>query len=157
MKAGQIPSASKVTNNDDINRFFLNTGHRTVQSQRALQAHSNPWIGHTTFQDQGMFVFEFSPYENDLYWDDVGSLEEMLGLVKDLRRATAEIHCVSDADSDQEVVPFSTDQAIHNVLKGRHQAFTDHMTQFSMDYGNQVRNDYNLFVDAFRNHQFAGI
>lgn len=157
MKVGQVPAASRVTNNDDVNRHFKNHGHRTVLSQRALQAYSDPWIGHTTIDKSGYFVAEFSPYNADLEWDEVNDLEEMLELVAYLGQAVAKIHCVSDTDSDARVVPFSTDQALHEVLAGKEEDFVKKMTDFGLKYGNVVRDDYRLFVDAFRNHQFPGL
>ena len=157
MKVGQTPSASRVTDNEEILSFFKHNGHRTVLSQRALQAHSDPWIGHTVLDGVGQFVAEFSPYTADLEWDDVNRVDEMLELVTFLGQAVAKIHCVSDIDSDEQVVPFSTEEALQNVLKGRENEFVEKMTAFGLDYGNVVRDDYRLFVDAFRNHQFPGL
>lgn len=157
IKVGQVPAASRVTDNGDVHRFFKNHGHRTVLSQRALQAYSDPWIGHTTIGETGYFVAEFSPYNADLEWDDVNDLDDMLELVTYLGQAVAKIHCVSDVDSDEKVVPFSTDQALHDVLSGNEKNFVEKMTTFGMEYGNVVRDDHRLFVDAFRNHQFDGL
>ena len=81
----------------------------------------------------------------------------MLELVSYLGRAVAKIHCVSDEDSDENVIPFSTDKALYNVLKGKENGFAEKMTAFGMEYGNVVRDDYRLFVDAFRNHLFPGL
>ncbi|MDX1939270.1 MAG: DUF2252 domain-containing protein [Saprospiraceae bacterium] len=157
MKIGQTPSASRVTKNDDIRKFFKNNGHRTVLSQRALQAHADPWIGYTEIDGVGQFVSEYSPYNNDLEWGDINSLNDILEVVTSLGQAVAKIHCVSDMDSDTQVVPFSTDQAIYAVLKGKEEAFVNDMTDFGLAYGETVRDDYDLFVDAFRNHLFEGL
>lgn len=81
-------------------------------------------------------------------------MENLLETCNYLGQATAKIHCVSDVDSDQNLVPFSTDFAIHNVLANKTEDFVNHITNFGMQYGNQTRKDYMLFVDAFRNHQF---
>ena len=157
MKVGQEPSASRVTQNDDIRQYFKHNGHRTVLSQRALQAHADPWIGHTELNGEGQFVAEFSPYTSDLEWDDVNKLNDMLELVNYLGQAVAKIHCVSDEDSDEKVVPFSTEEALYNVLQGKEDEFVKKMTAFGLEYGNVVRDDYRLFVDAFRNHLFPGL
>ena len=74
MKVGQVPSANRVTQNDDVHRFFKHHRHRTVLSQRALQAHADPWIGHTVLDEKGQLVSEFSPYTADLDWDDINLL-----------------------------------------------------------------------------------
>jgi uncharacterized protein (DUF2252 family) len=158
MKVGQVPSASRVTKHDEkIRSLFQHHGHRTVLSQRALQAYSDPWIGHTILDGVGQFVSEYSPYTADLEWDDLNKLEDIVQVAGFLGQAVAKIHCVSDVDSDANVVPFSTDNAIHAVLKFRENDFVKNMTDFALAYGNVVRDDYRLFVDAFRNHLFPGL
>jgi hypothetical protein len=72
-------------------------------------------------------------------------------------RAVAKIHCVSDEDSDSTLVPFSTDRAIHEVLSGREEEFVQTMTAFGEGYGDIIRDDHRLFIDAFRNHRFSGL
>jgi hypothetical protein len=74
-----------------------------------------------------------------------------------LGQAIAKIHCVSDDDSDQTLVPFSTEQAIHAVLAGREDEFVEAMVRFGEKYGEIVRHDHRLFVDAFRNHRFPAL
>jgi uncharacterized protein (DUF2252 family) len=157
MKVGQTPSASRVTNNDDIRKFFKHNGHRTVLSQRALQAYSDPWIGFTELNGIGQFVSEYSPYNTDLEWDAVNKPNDIVELVTFLGQAVAKIHCVSDSDSDTKVVPFSVDEAINSVLKSKEDAFVRDLTDFGLAYGEIVRDDYKLFVDAFRNHLFDGL
>ena len=157
MKVGQTPSASRVTKNERVLNYFKNNGHRTVLSQRALQAHADPWIGYTTLDGIGQFVAEYSPYTTDLEWDDINKFSDIMELVGYLGQAVAKIHCVSDLDSDEEVVPYYTDKAIYAMIKGRRSSFIEHLTDFSMKYGNVVRDDYRLFVDAFRNHMFEGL
>lgn len=157
MKVGQTPSASRIVPNPDIREKFLHNGHRTVLSQRALQAHTDPWIGHTEIDGVGQFVCEYSPYNADLNWDDINKLDDIVDMASYLGQAVAKIHCVSDADSDASVVPFSVDQAIHNAIKGREAEFAGSLTEFGLTYGNIVRDDYRLFVDAFRNHAFPNL
>ena len=61
---------------------------------------------------------------------------------------------MSDEDSDQTLINYSTESAISQVLDGNETAFVNYITDFSVQYGAAVRNDYTLFVDAFRNKQF---
>jgi hypothetical protein len=104
-----------------------------------------------------MFIAELSPYGVDLDWENLNQLDEMLPLITCLGRAAAKIHCVSDVDSDQTLVPFSTEEAIHNVIAGREDEFVQEMVEFGESYGAVVRGDHQLFVEAFRNHLFADI
>lgn len=157
MKQGQTPSASRVVTDEALHQYFKHNGHRTVLSQRALQAYSDPWLGYTDLNGEGRVVAEISPYNADLEWEDINIMSDILELVAFLGQAVAKIHCVSDEDSDQTLVPFSTDEAIHSVLKGQEDNFVQHLMEFGQRYGAQVREDYYLFVDAFRNHQFPGL
>ena len=157
MKQALTAAPSRAVADQNIHGYFLHDGHRTVLSQRALQAYADPWLGHTTLDGQGRLVAEISPYTNDLSWGDLNSLDEILELLGYMGRAVAKIHCVSDDDSDHTLVPFSIEEAIATGLAGREDAFVEAMIDFGHAYGDIVRDDYRLFVDAFRNHQFPGL
>lgn len=157
MKLALPAAPSRFVEDPRIGDYFQHDGHRTAVSQRALQAHADPLLGYTTMGGQGMFIAEHSPYVADLEWEDINQLDEMLTLITYLGRATAKIHCVSDLDCDDTLVPFSTEQAIQDVISGREEEFVQAMVEFAEAYALVVRDDHRLFVDAFRNHLFAGI
>ena len=157
MKRAQPAAPSRAVQDERISKYFLHNGHRTVLSQRALQAYADPWLGYTTLDGIGQFVTEVSPYSADLEWEDINALPDILEVLEYLGQAIAKIHCVSDSDSDHTLVPFSVDQAINDVLKGREEKFAKTLVEFGEKYGQVVRNDYALFVDAFRNHRFPGL
>lgn len=157
MKPALSAAPSQAITDPNIKNYFLHDAHRTVISQRALQAHADPWLGYTTLNDVGHLVDEASPYKEDLDWENINTLEEILEVLGYLGQAIAKIHCVSDDDSDQTLVPFSTEQAIHAVLAGREDEFVEAMVRFGEKYGEIVRHDHRLFVDAFRNHRFPAL
>ncbi len=157
MKQGQVAAPSRVVTDPEISSYFQHNGHRTVISQRALQAHSDPWLGYTRLDGVGMLVDEVSPYENDLEWDTINTFDEISEVLNYLGQATAKIHCVSDVDSDHTLVPFSTEQAINNVLHNREDQFVRSIIHFGETYGAIVRDDHRLFVDAFRNRRIPGL
>jgi uncharacterized protein (DUF2252 family) len=157
MKQAQTASPSRVIDDPNIKGYFQHDGHRTVLSQRALQAYADPWLGYTTLDGAGQLVAEASPYVGDLDWTDINDMDDILELLTYLGQAVAKVHCVSDVDSDLTLVPFSTDKALHGVLAGREEEFVTSMLLFAEGYGEVVRDDYRYFVDAFRNHQIAGL
>ncbi len=157
MKQAQVASPSRVVIDPHIQSYFKHNGHRTVISQRALQAYADPWLGYTSLFGVGQLVAEVSPYTADLEWDDINEIDDILQLLNYLGQAVAKIHCISDVDSDQTLVPFSTDEAIHEVLKGHEDDFVQTMVDFGQSYGEIVRSDYGLFIDAFRNHLIPGM
>ena len=157
MKQGNVAAPSRVVRDERIAGAFEHHGHRTAVSQRALQAHADPWLGWTSMHGTGWVVKELSPYEADLDWDAVSEPDEMLPLVASLGEATAKVHCVSDASSDHQLVPFQTEEAIMAAVDGNEQAFVDDLAAFGAAYGAQARDDHRLFVDAFRNGLLKGL
>jgi uncharacterized protein (DUF2252 family) len=157
MKQGNHPAASQVVKDRRIRGFFEHDGHRTVVSQRALQAHTDPFLGWTTIDDTGFVVAELSPYEADLDWSDITEPDEMAPLLEDLGRATAKVHCASDEDSDEELVGFQTEEAVLEVIGDHEDEFVEDLVEFAMSYAGTVRRDHALFVDAFRAGEIAGL
>ena len=155
VKQGNVASPSRVVHDERVESWFTHHGHRTAVSQRALQAHADPFVGWTQLpgtggETRGFVVSEVSPYEADLRWDDVNEPEEMRGLVESLGRATAKIHCVADTESEHDLVPVNVEDSVTHVLDGRTDALVEHLVGFAHDYSARTRADHRLFVDAFR-------
>ena len=123
MKQGNVAAASRVVDDEAVNSYFEHQGHRTAVSQRALQAHADPWLGWCSLRGVGQVVAEVSPYEEDIDWDQVSDLDEVFPLLEYLGAATAKVHCVSDAGSEQTLVDFQTEEAIMSVVEGREDDF----------------------------------
>jgi uncharacterized protein (DUF2252 family) len=157
MKQGNVAAPSRVVEDPSVTGYFEHQGHRTAVSQRALQAHADPWLGWTELGGVGQVVAEISPYEADLDWGSLTEADEILPLLCDLGRATAKVHCVSDAGSDQTLVTFQTEEAIAHVVSGREDEFIDDLANFGAAYGSLARDDYRRFVDAFRNGEIPGV
>jgi uncharacterized protein (DUF2252 family) len=153
MKQSTVAAPSRVVRDNRIRDYFQNEGHRTVVSQRALQAYSDPWLGYTELDGAGQLVAEVGPYANDLDWSDINDIDAMRDLLGFLGRAVAKIHCVSDTDSDQTLIDTSTDQAISQALAGREDEFVTSLVAFGQHYGDVARTDHQIFIDAFRNHR----
>ncbi len=156
MKQGNIPAPSRIVDEPRIRGYFRNEGHRTAVSQRALQAHADPWLGHTEIGGVGFVVTELSPYASDLDWSELTEPAEMAPVLDFLGRATAKMHCVSDSDSEQTLVDFQSEEAIAGVITDEDD-FVETLTTFAMSYAEQTRADHRLFVDAFRGGEIPGI
>ena len=154
MKQGNIPAARRIVDHERADAFFENEGHRTVVSQRELQVHTDPFLGWTTVDKVGYVVAEVSPYEADLDWHEITEPEQIEPVVELLGRATAKIHCVSDEDSDQDLVDFQTEDAIIEAIDEDPDRFVDELVDFGIDYAARTRKDHSLFVDAFREGAF---
>jgi uncharacterized protein (DUF2252 family) len=156
MKQGNVAAPSRVVDDPAVEGAFHHHGHRTALSQRALQAHADPWLGWCELDGVGQVVQEVSPYVADLDWDGVHEPEVILDLVTDLGRATAKVHCVSDATSES-LVDFQTEEAIRHAVGDRDDELAADLAAFGTAYGALARDDHRRFVDAFRNGQIPGL
>ena len=150
MKQANIPAVSRFVDTSEVDAYFEDEGHRTSVSQRALQVHTDPLLGHTAVGGVGYVVSEVSPYEVDLDWGEINEPADMRDVVDLLGRATAKIHCASDEDSQQDLVDFDVEAAIAKSVQGRRNEFVQWLCDWGIDYAVRVREDHALFVDAFR-------
>jgi uncharacterized protein (DUF2252 family) len=157
MKQGNVAAPSRVVHDDEVHKYFKHHGHRTAISQRALQAHADPLLGYTGIDEIGYVVAELSPYEADLDWSELTEPDELAEVIEQLGRAVAKVHCVGDADSDQELVNFQTEDAIAAVIDDRDDEFADDMVSFGLSYAGTVRDDHRHFVEAFREGRIPGV
>jgi uncharacterized protein (DUF2252 family) len=157
MKQGNVAAPSRVVDDEAVHKYFKNQGHRTAVSQRALQAYADPLLGHTEIDGVGFVVAELSPYESDLDWSELTEPDELTEVIEQLGRAVAKVHCVGDADSDQELVGFQTEDAIAEMIGDRTDEFVDEIVEFGLTYAATVREDHRHFVEAFREGRIRGV
>jgi len=158
MKQGNVAAPSRIVDDAGAREAFQHQGHRTAVSQRALQAHADPWLGWTQIEGTGYVVKEFSPYEADLDWSGLTEPEQMQEVVDQLGRATAKVHCVSDVDDESTpMVDFQTEEAVAAAVAGREDDLVADLVAFSHEYAARVREDHGHFVDAFREGALPGL
>ncbi|GGT95377.1 DUF2252 domain-containing protein [Streptomyces violascens] len=158
IKQAQTPAVSRHITDPAVRGYFEHEGHRTVISQRALQAAADPWLGWTELDGAGQLVAEVSPYAVDLDWSDIDDPDEIAAVVADLGRATATMHAAADDESGHsELVPFSTERAIDAAIAADEEGFGDLLVDFAHSYGARARADHQIFVDLFRNGRIPGL
>ncbi|MCK2219617.1 DUF2252 domain-containing protein [Actinomadura sp. ATCC 31491] len=157
MKQAAAPAVARYVTDEKVASYFLHQGHRTAESQRALQAYADPWLGYTTLNGTGQLVAEVSPYSADLNWDEVNEPGELRSIMRDLGRAVARMHSVADDESSHDLVDFSTEEAIVGVIGGDRAGFAAMLVEFAHRYGAQARGDHQRFVDLFRNGGLPGV
>ncbi|MEV6807184.1 DUF2252 domain-containing protein [Streptomyces sp. NPDC051132] len=157
IKQAQTPAVSRHLTDPAVAGYFQHEGHRTVISQRALQAHADPWLGWTELDGAGQLVAEVSPYAVDLGWDDIDDPAEIAAVVADLGRATAAMHAAADDTSGESLVPFSTERAIDAAIAADEEGFAPLLVDFAHGYGARARADHRIFVDLFRNGRIPGL
>ncbi|MGW0809406.1 DUF2252 domain-containing protein [Nonomuraea sp. NPDC002799] len=157
MKQAAVPAVARHVTDEKVVSYFRHQGHRTAESQRALQAYADPWLGYTTLDGVGQLVAEVSPYSADLNWDEVNEPDELRSIVQDLGRAVARMHSVADDESSHDLVDFSTEEAIVAVIGDDRSGFIAMLVDFAHRYGAQTREDHQKFVDLFRNGRLPGV
>jgi uncharacterized protein (DUF2252 family) len=157
MKQAQVPAVARYVGDQAVRDYFQHQGHRTAESQRALQAHADPWLGFTELAGVGQLVAEVSPYAADLDWSDLNEPAELAGVIGDLGRAVARMHSVADDESSHDLVDYSTEEAIVAAVDVDEPGFVDHLVDFAHAYGVCAREDHQIFVDLFRNGRFPGL
>lgn len=157
MKQGQTPAVSRHITDPAVRGYFRHEGHRTVISQRALQAHADPYLGWAELDGVGQLVAEVSPYAVDLDWSDLDDPAQIEAVVADLGRATAGMHAAADDESGHSLVPFSTEDAIDKAIAADEDGFPETLVDFAHAYGARARADHQIFVDLFRNGRIPGL
>lgn len=157
MKQAQTPAVSRYIGDARVRGYFQHQGHRTAESQRALQAAADAWLGFTELGGVGQLVAEVSPYAADLDWSDVNEPDELVSVVRELGRAVARMHSVADDESSHDLVDFSTEESIVAEVAKDEEGFVANLTEFAHRYGAQARADHQLFVDLFRNGRLPGV
>lgn len=157
LKQAQTPAVSRHVTDAAVREYFRHEGHRTVISQRALQAHADPWLGWTELDGAGQLVAEVSPYAVDLDWSDIDDPQDIAATVADLGRATATMHAAADDSSGHSLVPFSTERAIDAAIAADEEGFAELLVDFAHTYGARARADHQIFVDLFRNGRIPGL
>ena len=157
MKQAQVPAVARWIDDERVRSYFKHQGHRTAESQLALQAHADQWVGYTELNGIGQLVAEVSPYAADLDWSDVNEPDELTGVITDLGRAVARMHSVADDESSHDLVDFSTEEAIVAAVDRDESGFVRHLVDFAHRYGDQAREDHQEFVDLFRNGRLPGL
>ncbi|HLL65174.1 MAG TPA: DUF2252 domain-containing protein [Micromonosporaceae bacterium] len=157
MKQAQVPAVARHIDDERVRGYFRHQGHRTAESQRALQAAADAWLGFTELHGVGQLVAEVSPYAADRDWGEVDEPDELVGVVSDLGRAVARMHSVADDESSHDLVDFSTEEAIVAAVDRDEAGFVDHLAEFAHRYGAQARDDHQIFVDLFRNNRLPGL
>ena len=157
MKQAQVPAVARYIDDERVRGYFKHQGHRTVESQRALQAHADSWLGYTELDGIGQLVAEVSPYAADLDWGDVNDPDEIADVVGDLGRAVARMHSVADDESSHDLVDYSTEEAIVAAVGHDEAGFVAELTEFAHAYGSRARADHQIFVDLFRNGRLLGL
>ena len=88
MKPAQKSAVSYVVHNPTIDEYFKHDGLRTVLCSYAMQASTPKWLGYTSIGSVACLVDEVTAHSEDLEWDDINDINDVLEVVTYLGQAT---------------------------------------------------------------------
>ena len=91
MKPAQKSAISYVVQNPELERYFHHDGLRTVLCSYAMQASTPKWLGYTSLGSVACLVDEVTAHSEDLDWDDINDLKDIIQVVGYLGQATGEL------------------------------------------------------------------
>jgi len=134
-----LPDKKRITLAQEIDE-----GQRIIDAQRILQKASDPFLGHFNLNDHSYYVRQFRDMKESI---DLTALDWQN--FKLYAQACAYLLALSHAQSP--TVP-----AIQGYI-GNKDEFNTAMSEWTAEYVNQVKQDYQNFVEALANHQFEPV
>ncbi len=156
MKQGNVAAPSRVVDDARIREYFQHHGHRTAVSRRALQANSDPWLGHTQIGGVGYVVQELSPTRRT--WTGAASPSPRTCCRSWTTSAAPPPRCTA-CPTPTSTTPWSASRSRtpSTPRSARTSPRSSRRWSPSAQYADTVRQDHAYFVDAFRNHEIPGL
>jgi uncharacterized protein (DUF2252 family) len=131
--------------------YEYHEGERAAKSMKANLTNTDVLAGWTTINGQPYFVREKSPYEADLDSTKLNGYGSFSAAVQYMAKIVAKNHALADQDYDPNLISYSIDKQIDNVVSGYKSAFKNEVLCFAIDYAAQVELDYQSFLTAYNN------
>ena len=158
MKQAQTPAVSRHITDPEIRGYFQHEGHRTVISQRALQAHADPWLGWTELNGTGQLVAEVSPVRGRPRL--VGPRRPRRDHPGRRRPRPGHRHHARGGGRRERPLPGAVLHRARHRRRDRQRtrrASRELLVDFAHEYGAATRRDHQIFVDLFRNGRIPGL
>lgn len=122
-------------------------GRRVMHTQQAMHHLSDPYLGYFTMGGRDFYVRERSPFSKDLKEKHLTEEKALKRTVKTMAKISAKIHARADADIEEGVMPYHSEDAIMEAIGSNRKAFRKQLSLWSKHYASKVHNDYELFVE----------
>ena len=157
MKQGNIPAPSRVV--DDAGCTSTSSTRATARRSRSGRCRPTPTRGSAGASSAATArSSRSSPRTRTTSTGArISEPDEIVPLLRYLGQATAKVHCVSDAASDQPLVDFEIEEALMEAIGDEDERFAADLAEFGAAYGELARDDHRRFVDAFRNGAIPGV
>jgi uncharacterized protein (DUF2252 family) len=138
----QFPSAS----------YGNHQGQRVAMTLKAMLNNADDLTGYTTVNGIQFFLREKSPFQVDFDYTKLTSYDKFNTAVSYFAKIVAKNHAIADQDYDPNLIPYSEDKQITDVVTNK-SGFRTEILNFALDYATQVEYDYASFKSAYQNGQ----
>lgn len=130
-------------------------GRRVIHTQQAMHHLSDPYLGYFTMNNRDYYVRERSPYSKDLKPKHLLEEKRLKKTLKTMAQISAKIHARADADINEGILPYHSEDAIMEVIKGNKDDFRTELILWSRHYKERVSRDYQLFLEWSRENEYV--
>ncbi|MDF2387738.1 DUF2252 domain-containing protein [Nostoc ellipsosporum NOK] len=124
-------------------------GNRVTIATKAMLTNTDPLVGYSTVNGIPFMVHEKSPYQVDFDYTLLTTKSKFMDAMGYAGKVIAKNHTISDKDYDAEIIPYSIDKEVTDMVSGNKSGFKDEILNFALDYATQVEYDYASFVNAY--------
>ncbi|WP_100330158.1 DUF2252 domain-containing protein [Bacillus xiapuensis] len=132
---------------------FSHQGQRVVMTQRAMHHQADPYLGYVTIDGRDFYVRERSPYKKKLKLEAIKSVKDMTDTVEQMGRITAKVHARADADINEGLLPYHSEEEIIKAIGEDVDGFVYYLSHWAFSYANQVEKDYACFLELTRKYR----
>ncbi|MGE7920109.1 DUF2252 domain-containing protein [Viridibacillus sp. NPDC093762] len=126
---------------------FPHQGQRVIMTQRAMHHQADPHLGNLTMDNRDFYVRERSPYKKKLKLEMLKSHKDMIETVEQMGRITAKVHARADADINEGILPYHSEDEILKAIGDDVDGFVHYLSNWAISYANQVEQDYKFFME----------
>ncbi|RDB32391.1 DUF2252 domain-containing protein [Exiguobacterium sp. RIT594] len=126
----------------------VHQGRRIITSQKAMQAHEDPYLGYVTMQGKEYYVRERSPYKKKLKAKHIKNQDDLENVLSIQGQITAKIHARADMDAGIEidVLKHHADVVIIESIGVSDTEFTRQIQRWSSAYAARTTLDFQVFL-----------
>ncbi|GAX89073.1 DUF2252 domain-containing protein [Effusibacillus lacus] len=125
---------------------YSHQGKRVIMTQRAMHHEADPFLGYLTLEEREFYVRERSPYKKRLKLESIERMEDLVTVLGYMGQITAKLHARADADIENGVLSYHSEQEILSAMGEDLDAFCATISQWALSYANQVEQDFELFT-----------
>lgn len=133
--------------NDTFWEQFAHQGKRVITTQQAMHHEADPFLGYLTLNGRHFYARERSPYKKKLKLAKLADTKDWVKTAECMGQITAKMHARADADVDEGILSYHSEDEIVRAIGKDTVAFCDYVTNRALSYSHQVMEDYQLFKE----------